>query len=235
MLGLFDVSKGKKKYMYIFTQSSSDRRLFSAGKLDHVYVSSYAPIRLDEAELARFDLCLAPFDADGDERAFHRAARIVLALRNRFPVLFCSAGKPSAMQLVRNTGVAFCLCLVLFCVKQEWCAARRISVLDASDAHLMRKEISEALSNHEKHRIVPTESDVQEEAQEAAAREKKRASKLQPARQRFVFSILMLVTVMLVLFWSSSVARASGLPVAAVNLLASLIGAYVVAKAFQKE
>lgn len=212
---------------------SSERRLCSAGKIENVYLSSIAPIRFDETEVARFDLCIVPFDSDCDDRAFNRALKIVVALRLRLPILFCCAQAPLPKHL-------------------DWCKQRGLSVSNCADAFQMRNEIYEALQfkNADRFRIVPTAEDLEEEQREQLSKARKAAARSAPRFQQRVFSVLLLVAVVLALIWSSKgvkdslffcccflteccimqVSEVSGLPRAAVTLVASLLGAFAVSK-----
>ncbi len=165
--------------------SRSERFIWSAGKVEGVFVTAVAPPRFVESELSRFDAVLVPFDADCDQRTFNRALRIILAVKQKLPVLFCCLQRPSVDQVA-------------------WCETRMARIFDIGDPLSVKKELVRALEKGSDFQIVPTAADLEIEQKEKAAREKKLAAQSMPDKQRIIFSVLVLVAVLLMLWWSSS-------------------------------
>lgn len=187
-------------------QISSERIVFSCGKLvEHLYVCGFAPKRLPE-NFDRFDLAVVPFDVKEGDRAFLRAASWALLCSPHVPVIFACADMKTMSSSAR-----------------DWMQARQVRCFDASDPEGLRRAIVNALGSPHDSMLAPVPGDV------TVAVPKPGLSK-EAQRPKDWFRILMVIVAISLLISPSWLSRATqgAIPSSALTFATSVVAAALI-------
>jgi hypothetical protein len=190
---------------------NADRRVVSSGKIESMYISSFAPSRLPNShDLNRFDLMIVPFDEETEVRSFMRAGNGALACRDVCDILFvCTSASAKNEE------------------RLAWLNKRKISTIyDVNDTHQLREEILRCLKGERKSRLVATEEDIALEKKRNASK-----NKISNSTRKNMFLVLVLILVLLLLLvFPSLLADLTGVPSSVLSVTISVVGAFALVK-----